>query len=126
MHIENRKMRKETKVSQTERNKGESDEGTMEQGSLSKVFEESSLHFSCTLHKKDKGSHIRFWAAANGGVTNGGLRGVWPPVPGNRPKSAFFRPFSAFSPFSRGPEQHRENPENGGKRPFSLDILGFA
>ena len=37
------------------------------------------------------------WAAANGGVTNGGLRGVW----GGRPswKSAeigLFRPFSAF------------------------------
>ena len=57
-------------------------------------------------------------AAANGGVTNGGLRGVWPPFPEigrNRP----------FSPFSGGPEEHLENPENGGKRPFSSDILGF-
>ena len=39
------------------------------------------------------------WAAANGGVTNGGLRGVWPPSPEigrNRPFSPFsclFRPF---------------------------------
>ena len=39
------------------------------------------------------------WAAANGGVTNGGLRGVWPPFPEigrNRPFSPFcclFRPF---------------------------------
>ena len=32
-----------------------------------------------------------------GGVTNGGLRGVWPPFCG------FFLP---LSPFSRGPEQH--------------------
>ena len=39
---------------------------------------------------------LRTWAAANGGVTNGGLRGVWPPFPEigrNRPFSPFFRPF---------------------------------
>ena len=33
------------------------------------------------------------WAAANGGVTNGGLRGVWPPfleIGRNRPFSPFF------------------------------------
>ena len=36
------------------------------------------------------------WAAANGGVTNEGLRGVWPPfleIGRNRPFSAFFTPF---------------------------------
>ena len=42
------------------------------------------------------------WAAANGGVTNGGLRGVWPPFPKigrNRP----FSPFSClFRPFPEG------------------------
>ena len=35
------------------------------------------------------------WAAADGGVTNRGLRGVWPPsleIGRNRPFSAFFRP----------------------------------
>ena len=56
-----------------------------------------------------------FWAAANGGVTNGGLRGVWPPfleIGRNRPKSG-------------GCEERLGNPENGGKRPFSSDILGF-
>ena len=41
---------------------------------------------------------VCFWAAANGGVTNGGLRGVWPPlleIGPNRPFSpAFFAPFS--------------------------------
>ena len=36
------------------------------------------------------------WAAANGGVTNGGLRGVWPPfleIGQNRPFSPIFCPF---------------------------------
>ena len=39
---------------------------------------------------------ILLWAAANGGVTSGGLRGVWPPfleIGRNRP----FSPFSALS-----------------------------
>ena len=35
------------------------------------------------------------WAAANGGVTNGGLRGVWPPFPESA-EIGPFRPFSAF------------------------------
>ena len=42
------------------------------------------------------------WAAANGGVTNGGLRGVWPPFPEigrNRPFSPFF---CLFCPFPEG------------------------
>ena len=41
-------------------------------------------------------------AAANGGVTNGGLRGVWPPFPEigrNRPFSPFF---CLFCPFPEG------------------------
>ena len=37
------------------------------------------------------------WAVANGGVTNGGLRGVWPPFPEIGRKSAFFAPFLPFS-----------------------------
>ena len=49
-----------------------------------------------------------YWDAANGGVTNGGLRGVWLPfleIGQNRPKSPFFCPFSPFSggcPWSAG------------------------
>ena len=42
------------------------------------------------------------WSAANGGVTNGGLRGVWPPFPEigrNRPFSPFF---CLFRPFPEG------------------------
>ena len=45
---------------------------------------------------------ILSWAAANGGVTNGGLRGVWPPLPEigrNRPFSPFF---CLFCPFPEG------------------------
>ena len=43
-----------------------------------------------------------FWAAANGGVTNGGLRGVWPhflEIGQNRPFSPFF---CLFRPFPEG------------------------
>ena len=37
-----------------------------------------------------------------------------------------FRPFSAFFfAFNGGREEHLGNPENGGKRHFSSDILGF-
>ena len=34
-------------------------------------------------------SRMQTWAAANGGVTNGGSRGVWLPFPGNRPFLVF-------------------------------------
>ena len=47
-------------------------------------------------------SKVQVWAAANGGVTNGGLRGVWPPFPEigrNRPFSPFF---CLFRPFPEG------------------------
>ena len=93
------------------------------------------VHFSLVLVPGDQYTRYcsgpslvcnKHWSAANGGVTNGGLRGVWPPCPGNRPKSAFFALFLPFSAFSGGPGQHLKNPENGGKRPFSSDILGFA
>ena len=47
-------------------------------------------------------------------------------LPGNRPKSAFFALFLPFSPFSGGCEEHLGNAENGGKGPFSSDILRFA
>ena len=45
----------------------------------------------------------KHWSAANGGVTNGGLRGVWPPVleiGRNRPFVPFF---CLFRPFPEGP-----------------------
>ena len=41
-------------------------------------------------------------------------------------KSAEIGLFRPFSPFSGGCEEHLGNPENGGKRPFSSDILRFA
>ena len=52
-----------------------------------------------------------------------GLKGCLAALPGNRPKSAFLALFLPFSPLFGGPEEHLENPENGGKNPFSLDIL---
>ena len=59
------------------------------------------------------------------GCNKWGLKGCLAALAGNRPKSAFFGRFLPFSPFSGGCEEHLENPENGGKRPFSSDILGF-
>ena len=56
----------------------------------------------------------------------GGLRGVWPPfleIGQNRPFSPFF---CLFSPFSGRCEELLQNPENGGKKAFSSDILRFA
>ena len=55
------------------------------------------------------------WSAANGGVTNGGLRGVWPPVPEigrNRPFFCLFRPFPE-GPETRAPENSKENHQKG-------------
>ena len=49
-----------------------------------------------------------YWAAANGGVTNGGLRGVWPPfleIGQNRPFSAFF---ALFRRVPRAPEKSED------------------
>ena len=65
------------------------------------------------------------WAAANGGVTNGGLRGVCPPfmeIGRNRPKSPFF---CLFRPFPEGSKSTWEIQKTEEKRPFSSDILGF-
>ena len=56
-----------------------------------------------TMTAKDvTGFPTFFWAAADGGVTNGGLRGVWPPfleIGQNRPFSPFF---CLFRPFPEG------------------------
>ena len=57
------------------------------------------------------------------GCNKWGFKGCLADLPGNWPKSAFFSLFLPFSPFFRG---YLGNPENGGKRPFSSDILRFA
>ena len=89
-------------------------------------FNRNPLHFSMpNPHASPKTNIHKIWADANGGVTNGGLRGVWLPFP-EIGRNWPFSPFVClFSPFFGGPEEHLENPENGGKRPFSSDILGF-
>ena len=80
--------------------------------------------WTCTLSPRLLSPH--FLGCRKWGCNKWGFKGCLASRPGNRPKSAFFGLFLPFSAFSGGPEQHRENPENGGKRPFSLDILGFA
>ena len=69
---------------------------------------------------------VKTWSAANGGVTNGGLRGVCPPVleiGRNRPFSSFF---CLFRPFPEGPESTWKIQKTGEKGLFpqiSLDLL---
>ena len=60
------------------------------------------------------------------GCNKWGLKECLAALPGNRPKSALFALFLPFTPFSGGCEERLGNPENGGKRPFSSDILRFA
>ena len=63
------------------------------------------------------------WAAANGGATNRGLRGVWPPfleIGRDRP----FPPvFCLFRPCPEGPKSTLEMQKMEEKGPFSSDIL---
>ena len=66
--------------------------------------------------------HSLSWAAANGGVTNGGLRGVWPPFL----EIGRYRPFSAFFTLFRGVRRAPGKSRKRRKRPFSSDILRFA
>ena len=66
------------------------------------------------------------WSAANGGVTNGGLRGVWPPVleiGRNRPFPPFF---CLFRPFPEGPKRAwkiQKTEEKGLFSQISSDLL---
>ena len=68
----------------------------------------------------------RIWSAANGGVTNGGLRSVWPPVleiGRNRPFSPFF---CLFWPFPEGPDSTwkiQETEEKGLFPQISSDLF---
>ena len=87
-----------------------------------------------TVYQKTRFAPPRFFSwrknclgvPANGGVTNGGLRGVWPPVleiGRNRPFSPFF---CLFRPFLEGLKSTWKIQENGGKGLFpqiSTDFL---
>ena len=67
-----------------------------------------------------------FWAAANGGVTNGGLRGVWPPFPEigrNRPKSPFFCLFRPFPEGAKSTWEIQKTEEKGLFPQISSDFL---
>ena len=66
------------------------------------------------------------WAAANGGVTNGGLRGVWPPVleiGRNRPFSPFFCLFRPFPEGARSTWEIQKKEEKGLFPQISSDLL---
>ena len=66
------------------------------------------------------------WAAANGGVTNGGLRGVWPPfleIGRNRPFSPFFCLFRTFLEGAKSTWEIRISEEKGLFPQISSDLL---
>ena len=66
------------------------------------------------------------WAAANGGVTNGGLRGVWPPFL-EIGRIGLFRPFSAFFALfrrvQRAPGKSRKRRKKAPFPQISSDLL---
>ena len=66
------------------------------------------------------------WAAANGGVTNGGLRGVWPPfleIGRNRPFSPFFCLFHPFLEGAKSTWEIQKTEEKGLFPQISSDLL---
>ena len=66
------------------------------------------------------------WAAANGGVTNGGLKGVWPPfleISRNRPKSPFFCLFRPFPEGAKSTWEIQKTEEKGLFPQISSDFL---
>ena len=66
------------------------------------------------------------WAAANGGVTNGGLRGVWPPfleIGRNRPFSPFFCLFRPFPEGAKTAWEIQKTEEKGLFPQISSDLL---
>ena len=68
----------------------------------------------------------KFWAAANGGVTNGGLRGVWPPfseIGRNRPFSPFFCLFRPFPEDAKSTWKIQKTEEKGLFPQISSDFL---
>ena len=72
------------------------------------------------------GTFFLAWAAANGGVTNGGLRGVWPPFPEigrNRPFLPFFCLFRPFPEGAKSTWEIQKTEEKGLFPHISTDFL---
>ena len=66
------------------------------------------------------------WAAANGGVTNGGLRGVWPPflkIGRNQPFLPFFCLFRPFPEGTKSTWEIQKTEEKGLFPQISSDLL---
>ena len=66
------------------------------------------------------------WAATNGGVTNGGLRGVWPPfleIGRNRPFSTFFCLIRPFLEGAKSTWKIQKTEEKGLFPQISSDLL---
>ena len=81
----------------------------------------STSNFPSTLPCQKK-----IWAAANGGVTNGGLRGVWPPfleIGRNQPFSPFFCLFRPFQEGAKSTWEIQKTEEKGLFPQISSDLL---
>ena len=81
---------------------------------------------SCPTARSWRPSWHRNWDAANGGVTNGGLRGVWPPfleIVRNRPKSPFFCLFRPFPEGAKSTWEIQKTEEKGLFPQISSDFL---
>ena len=63
------------------------------------------------------------WAAANGGVTNGGLKGCLAALPGNRPKSAKFCLLRPFPEGAKSTWEIQKTEEKGLFPQISSDLL---
>ena len=71
-------------------------------------------------------SKVGNWAAANGGVTNGGLRSVWPhflEIGQNRPFSPFFCLFRPFPEGAKSTWEIQKTEEKGLFPQISSDFL---
>ena len=84
-----------------------------------------ALNFSSFL--RSCGARLAIpWAAANGGVTHGGLRGVWPPFQEtcrNRPFSPFFCLFRPFLEGAKSTWEIQKTEEKGRFPQISSDLL---
>ena len=102
---------------------------TFRKNSLNSADGKKSFHFALKhlCHLQIKCKYVgQIWAAANGGVTNGGLRGVWQPfleIGRNRPFSPFYCLFRPFPEGAKSTWEIQKTEEKGLFPQISSDLL---